>query len=102
VVLSSFMIHHLTATDKLRTFREVRRVLSPEGGFHILDFGPPFSLLTRAQAAVMKNLERTADNFSGRILPMLSEAGFGAVREAEHGNTLFGPIAIYAAHKSGG
>lgn len=102
VVVSSFMIHHLTATDKLRTFREVRRVLRPQGGFYILDFGPPFSLLTRVQAAVMKNLERTADNFKGRLLPMLEEASFGSAREVGHGNTLFGPIAIYVANRSGG
>ena len=101
-VLSSFVTHHLSGADKKRTFREVHRVLRPDGGFFILDFGPPFNILTRVQASVMKNFERTADNFAGRILPMLTEAGFGSVREAEHGNTIFGPIAIYAARKSGG
>ena len=102
VVMSSFMIHHLTTAHKARTFREVRRVLRPDGSLFILDFGPPFSPLTRTQAAVMKHLEQTADNYSGRILPMFAEAGFASARGAGHGTTLFGPIIIYVAHKSGG
>ena len=98
-VLSSFVTHHLTSADKARTFQEVRRVLRPDGGFHIVDFGPPFNLLTRAQASVMKNLERTADNFNGRIVPMLTEAGFGSANEAGHVVTFFGPVAFYRAIK---
>jgi len=96
-VVSSFMIHHLTYADKLRTFQEVRRVLRPSGGFHIVDFGPPFNFLTRAQAALMRNFERTADNFAGRIPLMLTEAGFGSVQEAARGMTFFGPIVFYRA-----
>ncbi|MDO9303444.1 MAG: methyltransferase domain-containing protein, partial [Anaerolineales bacterium] len=98
-VVSSFVTHHLTSADKARTFQEVRRVLRPDGGFHIVDFGPPFNILTRAQASVMKNLERTVDNFAGRILPMLTEAGFGEVKEAGHVITFFGPVAFYRAVK---
>lgn len=99
VVVSSFVTHHLTSADKLRAFQEVRRVLRPDGWFHIVDFGPPFNLLTRAQASVMKNLELTADNFAGRILPMLTEAGFGGVKEAGHVVIFFGPISLYQAVK---
>ncbi|MDO8755542.1 MAG: methyltransferase domain-containing protein [Anaerolineales bacterium] len=98
-VLSSFVTHHLTSADKARTFQEVRRVLRPDGGFHIVDFGPPFNLLTRIQASVMKNFERTADNFAGRIVPMLTEAGFGSANEAGHVVTFFGPVAFYRAIK---
>lgn len=99
VVVSSFVTHHLTSADKLRAFQEVRRVLRPDGWFHIVDFGPPFNLLTRAQASVMKNLELTADNFAGRILPMLTEAGFGGVKEAETFVNFFGPLSIIQARK---
>lgn len=99
VVVSSFVTHHLTSDEKLRAFKEVRRVLRPDGWFHIVDFGPPFNLLTRAQASVMKNLELTADNFAGRILPMLIEAGFGGVKEAGHVVIFFGPISLYQAVK---
>jgi ubiquinone/menaquinone biosynthesis C-methylase UbiE len=99
VVVSSFVTHHLTRADKARAFQEVYRVLRPGGGFNIVDFGPPFNLLTRIQASVMKNLERTADNFSGRIVPILTEAGFRSAKEAEHVVTFFGPIAFYRAVK---
>ncbi len=99
VVVSSFVTHHLTSADKLRAFQEVHRILRPDGWFHILDFGPPFNLLTRVQASVMKNFERTADNFAGRILPMLTEAGFGGVEEAEHFVTIFGPLSLWRAVK---
>lgn len=99
VVASSFVTHHLTSADKLRTFEEVHRVLRPDGWFHILDFGPPFNLLTHVQASVMNNFERTADNFAGMILLMLTEAGFGGVKEAGHVITFFGPVSFYQAVK---
>jgi ubiquinone/menaquinone biosynthesis C-methylase UbiE len=99
VVLSSFVTHHLTSVDKVRAFKEVHRILRPNGWFHIVDFGPPFNLLTRTPAAVMKNFERTADNFEGQIVPMLTEAGFGSTKEAGHVITFFGPIAFYQAEK---
>lgn len=101
VVVSSLVIHHLTALDKSRAFQEVHRILRPGGWFHIVDFGPPFSLLTHIQSAVMKNLEETADNFAGRILPMLQKAGFRAQVDAQL-NAFFGPLAFYAAQKFGG
>ncbi len=49
VVVSSLVIHHLISQDKVRAFREVRRVLQPAGWFHIVDFGRPFSLLLSFQ-----------------------------------------------------
>ena len=98
-VVSSFVTHHLTSADKVRAFREVHRVLRPDGWFHIVDFGPPFNLLTRLQAAVMRNFERTADNFDGLIPRFVAEAGFGGVKEAEHFATIFGPLSIVQAMK---
>ena len=96
-VVSSFVTHHLTSADKLRAFREVHRVLRPDGCFHILDFGQPFNLLTRFQASVMKNFEITADNFAGRIPLILGEAGFSSAKEMGHAIMFFGPVAFYQA-----
>jgi ubiquinone/menaquinone biosynthesis C-methylase UbiE len=97
IVVSSFVIHHLTSTDKVRAFREVRRVLQPGGWFHILDFGRPVDLITRAQALVFKMFEPTLDNFNGRIPAMLNEAGFDPVLEAEREANVFGPVWFYEA-----
>jgi ubiquinone/menaquinone biosynthesis C-methylase UbiE len=102
VVVSSLVIHHLTGEDKVRAFREARRVLRPAGALHIVDFGRPFSLLTHVQASVMKNLEQAADNFAGRIVIMLREAGFESVNETERFNTIFGPVWFYQAMKTKG
>jgi ubiquinone/menaquinone biosynthesis C-methylase UbiE len=102
LVVSSLVIHHLTGPDKLRAFQEVRRVLRPAGWFHIVDFGRPFSLITRVQARIMFNLEEAADNFTGQIEPMLQQAGFSSARETEKINTIFGPVWFYEAQKPKG
>lgn len=99
VVLSSLVIHHLASRDKVRAFREVQRVLRPGGRFYIVDFGPPFNTLTSIQAAFMMGLEEAADNFHGRLLSMLQEAGFYHASATEHRNTIFGPIWFYSAAK---
>lgn len=98
-VTSSFVIHHLTSEDKVRAFKEVRRVLRPASWFHILDFGRPVDLLTRTQAFFFKRFEQTADNFNGRIPSMLKEAGFASISEAERVTNIFGPIWFYEALK---
>lgn len=102
VVVSSLVIHHLITADKGCAFREVHRVLRPGGQFHIVDFGKPFSPLTRLQAAFMKHLEEAADNFAGRIAPMLQEAGFESVSETGKFTTIFGPVWFYRSTKSKG
>jgi ubiquinone/menaquinone biosynthesis C-methylase UbiE len=96
-VVSSLVMHHLIRQDKLRTFREVLRVLKPGGTFRLLDFGRPFSLLTRMQAGIMCNLEQAADNIRGQLPALLREAAFPLVVEAEAMTTIFGPIWFYDA-----
>ena len=98
VALSSLVIHHLTTPDKLRAFREIRRVLKPKGRFHMVDFGRPFSTVTRVQAAVMRGLEQVADNFAGLIPMLLKEAGFDVALEEHPFLSVFGPLWFYEAH----
>lgn len=98
IVVSSLVIHHLTCLDKVHAFREVRRVVRPAGSFHMVDFGPAFSSITRLQAGLMRRLEHADDNFDGRLRGMLQEAGFARVSEADPMNTIFGPIWFYDAH----
>ena len=97
VVVCSLVVHHLPTVDKLRAFQEVRRVLAPSGHLHVLDFGPPSGLLSRAQAMIMGRLEEAADNFRGRIPGMLEEAGFAKVTSAGPLRTVFGPLWFYGA-----
>ena len=97
VVVSSLVTHHLTGANKVRSFKEVRRVLTPTGSLHIADFGRPYSPVTRLQAAILKNFEQVADNIEGRIVPMLKEAGFKSAKETENLTTIFGPIWFYRA-----
>lgn len=98
-VFSSLVVHHLSGRDKVRAFREVRRVLRPGGRFHLLDFGEPFNLLTRLQASLMRHLEETRDNFRGLIVPMLREAGFADARQVERMGTIVGPVNLIEASK---
>jgi len=97
IVVSSFVIHHLTSAEKVHAFREVRRVLQPGGWFHILDFGRPVNLFTQTQALLFKMFEQTLDNFNGRIPAMLNEAGFDYVSEVERVANVFGPVWFYEA-----
>jgi ubiquinone/menaquinone biosynthesis C-methylase UbiE len=49
-VLSSLMFHHLTRENKVRSLKEVYRVLRNGGELHIADFGKPQNLLMRIAA----------------------------------------------------
>jgi len=100
VVVSSLVVHHLVHADKPRAFQEVQRVLRPGGRFHLLDFGKPFNWITRTQAALMRHLEETADNFDDLLPSMLEQAAFEKVLADEHANNFFGPIWFYEAKKA--
>jgi ubiquinone/menaquinone biosynthesis C-methylase UbiE len=96
-VLTSLVIHHLDPADKQHAFREVRRVLTCSGQLIVLDFTAPWSVITGLQAGVMRHLERTDDNFAGRIPGFMSQAGFDTVDEVGRYSTAFGPVAIWRA-----
>lgn len=98
-VVTSLVIHHLPTDDKRRAFKEMHRVLRPQGELHVLDFGAPHSSSTRFMATVMRHLEETADNFDGRIPSLIAEAGFRSVQETENLVTLFGPLSMIQAVK---
>ena len=98
-VVTSLVIHHLVTDDKRRAFREIYRVLKPNGELHILDFGAPHSSLTRFMTSYMRRLEEAADNFDGQIPLFVTEAGFGEVKEAQNFLTIFGPLSMLRAVK---
>lgn len=99
-VLSSLMIHRLTRAHKLASFREVRRVLYPEGSLHVLDLGPPVTRYEHALARVLQRSERLCDNLNGELPKLMEEAGLVRVRETASVSTALGRISIYEAFRT--
>ena len=98
--VSSLFFHHLTRDNKLKTFREVRRILKPNGELHIADWGLPENWLMKFASNGIKLLdgkETTTDNFEGLLAAYITQAGFRDVTETAHFNTLFGTIRLQKA-----
>jgi ubiquinone/menaquinone biosynthesis C-methylase UbiE len=98
-VVTCLVIHHLITDDKRRAFKEIYRVLKPQGELYVLDFGAPHSFIPSLMTKYMRRLEEAADNFDGLIPHFITEAGFGGVDEAEHFITIFGPLSTWRAVK---
>jgi len=102
-VVSSLFFHHLTRENKLKTLGEIKRVLKPEGKFHIADWGLPANLLMRFSSRLIQMLdsfETTADNFAGRMPELMADAGFEQIEETSRCNTFFGTIRFHKALKT--
>jgi ubiquinone/menaquinone biosynthesis C-methylase UbiE len=97
--LSSLVIHHLGSADKRLTMKEVLRVLTPGGEFHIADFGPPRTAWARLTGQLMAHFEAVGDNYTGLLPAMLREAGFEKVEETGFFNTIFGTLTLLRARK---
>lgn len=96
-VLSSLVFHHLTHDDKLAAMREIRRVLKPDGWFHLADFGPPVGWYSTLLTRLVKPGERLRENLDGHLPALMTEAGFTTVQQRGHHNMLFGTFAFCAA-----
>jgi ubiquinone/menaquinone biosynthesis C-methylase UbiE len=94
-VVSCLMTHHLTAPNKVKAFQEVKRVLKPDGEFHILDFGKPTRLLMKLISIPMARLEEAGDNYRGLLPQMLRQAGFTRILDIRHFTTIFGELVHY-------
>jgi ubiquinone/menaquinone biosynthesis C-methylase UbiE len=99
-VVTSLFLHHLTTEDKMRSLREVRRVLRPGGELHVADWGRPIGPLMTVAAQGIRLLDGndvTRDNLSGNLPALFKKAGL--VRVAERGGlaTPFGTLAFYSA-----
>jgi ubiquinone/menaquinone biosynthesis C-methylase UbiE len=101
-VVSSLFFHHLTRDNKLKTLREVKRVLKSNGEFHIADWGLPANLLMKGSSRLIQLLdgsETTADSFNGLLPKLMTDAGFEAVEETNSFNSLFGTIRLHQSRK---
>lgn len=101
-IVSSLFFHHLIRDDKLKTLREVLRVLKPGGELHIADWGLPSNILMKIASRGIELLdgsETTADNFKGLLPSLVNEAGFHKTEEKQFFNSLFGTIRLLKAKK---
>jgi ubiquinone/menaquinone biosynthesis C-methylase UbiE len=100
VVLSTLFFHHLSEEAKLRTSREVHRVLRPGGRFVIGDFGRPQDPVMRAAVLGIQlgdGFENTRANVAGRIPKILREAGFANAEVSDRIRTPIGTIEVVVA-----
>ena len=101
-VVSSLFFHHLTRENKLKTLREVNRVLKSNGEFHIADWGLPANSLMKGLSYIIQLLdgfETTADSFDGLLPKFITDAGFETVEETNYYNSLFGTIRLHRSRK---
>jgi len=101
-VVSSLFFHHLTRENKLKTLREVKRVLKSNGEFHIADWGLPANSLMKGSSYLIRLLdgsETTADSFNGLLPKLMTDAGFEKVEETNYYNSLFGTIRLHQSRK---
>jgi len=101
-IVSSLFFHHLTWEEKIKTAREMFRVLKPGGEIHIADWGRAANPLMRSVFYIVQIVDGfavTRDNVAGRLITLYEEAGFIDVTERRTYSTLFGTLALYSAKK---
>lgn len=101
-VLSSMFFHHLAWDDKVRTVREVYRVLKPGAEFHVADWGGAANRLMRGLFLTVQLLDgfiSTRDHVAGRMPALFTDNGFSDVAQRQTINTIYGTIALFSATK---
>ncbi|MEQ1801886.1 MAG: class I SAM-dependent methyltransferase [Gammaproteobacteria bacterium] len=101
-IVSSLFFHHLSWNDKLRTGRELFRVMRPGGELHVADWGRATGSLMRAGFVAVQLLDgfrNTQDNVAGRLVEVFRSAQFAESAQTRTFSTIFGTLALYRAIK---
>jgi ubiquinone/menaquinone biosynthesis C-methylase UbiE len=93
-VFSTFMFHHLMVEQKEKTLYEVRRILTPGGSLHLLDFTATESRCYGPLARYFQSSHRLKDNSEERILTLMNRAGLLSCEKVMEGAILFGSLRI--------
>ena len=102
-MVSSLFFHHLSSYDKVRTAKEIYRVLKPGGQLHVADWGRAENLAMRAlffSIQILDGFANTQDNVGGKLMGVFEDAGLINVSERHVFRTMFGTMALYSALKS--
>lgn len=101
-VFSTLFFHHLTLESKLKTFREILRVLKPNGEFHLADYALPRNktqFVLSKYVQLFDGYESTRDNLRGRLKLLMEESGFSEVERTGYFKTILGTIRLFKAKK---
>ncbi len=102
-VFSSLVFHHLTTEQKELAFREILRVLKPNGEFHLADWHKGHNFLMKIASLTVQFLdgfETTADNFQGKLQDIFIRSGFKQVERTEQFMTVLGTLSLFKGIKS--
>lgn len=101
-VFSTLFFHHLTLESKLKTFREILRVLKPDGEFHLADYALPrnkMQFVLSKSVQIIDGYDSTHDNLRGRLKLLMEECGFSQVERTGYLKTILGTIRLFKAIK---
>jgi len=90
-VFSSLMLHHLEPEAKTQALREVRRVLRPNGRFHLADFSASVADGGRSR---LHSHHRLTDNAESHLLALLTDVGFADAAVVASSSLLGGHLRV--------
>lgn len=98
-VFSSMLFHYHPTKDKIRTAKEIWRILKPGGELHVADLGRPHTTLMALIARITRKVEGVEDNIQGLLPHILYAANFENIEPTTDLMTIFGTVSLIRAKK---